>query len=229
MKQIASMAALVVAVSLVTFSQIGCQKTPPTNDSESSASNANADNAMVNTAAIESELLRIENDWPRVVREKDVAAVRSVEADDGIFIRPDGTVVTKAQDVAEMETGALTADSWEMAELKVKVLDKDAAVVSGVSIVKGGKYKMPDGKSIDISGDYRFIDVFARRDGRWQLVAGCAAKVAQPAASASPSAKPSPAVTASPAARTSPAATTSPAMKPSPAMRPSPPMTKATP
>lgn len=229
MKQIASMAALVVAVSLVTFSQIGCQKAPDTNVSESTASNANADNAMVNTAAIESELLRIENDWPRVVREKDVAAVRSVEADDGIFIRPDGTVVTKAQDVAEMETGALTTDSWEMAELKVKVLDKDAAVVSGVSIVKGGKYKMPDGKSIDISGDYRFIDVFARRDGRWQLVAGCAAKVAQPAASASPTAKPSPAVTASPAARTSPAATASPAMKPSPAMRPSPPMTKATP
>lgn len=226
MKNFVSMATLVLAVSLITFTQLGCQPAPDTNRAESTAAANSNSNAVVDTAAIESELLRIENDWPRVLREKDVAAVRSVEADDGIFVRPDGTIVDKAQDVKDMEEGALTAESWDMAEMKVKVLDKDAAVVSGMSVVKGGKYKMPDGKFIDISGDYRFMDTFARRDGRWQVVAGMAVKSAQPAAAASPAAKASPAATASPAAKATPAAKASPVMKASPTPTP---MTKATP
>ncbi|MEO7971319.1 MAG: hypothetical protein ABI698_08470, partial [bacterium] len=36
----------------------------------------------VDTAAIQTELLRIENDWPRIIKERDVAAVQRVEADD---------------------------------------------------------------------------------------------------------------------------------------------------
>ncbi|MEP6922063.1 MAG: nuclear transport factor 2 family protein, partial [bacterium] len=184
MKQIASMSALLVAVSLLSLSQLGCQPAPDTNRSASTPASATPE--MVDTAGIESELLRIENDWPRVMREKDVIAVKSVEADDGIFIRPDGTVVTKAEDVKDMEGGAVTAESFEMAELKAKVLDKDAAVVSGITIINGGKYKMPDGKTIDISGQYRFIDTFARREGKWQVVAGVSVKA--PATSASPAA-----------------------------------------
>src|SRR6266852_4113266 len=66
----------------------------------------------VDTASIQTELLRIENDWPRVVKERDVAAVQRVEADDAVFVYPDGSVGNKAQDVKDMQTGALTADSW---------------------------------------------------------------------------------------------------------------------
>ncbi len=224
MKQIASMSALLVAVSLLSLSQLGCQPAPDTNRSASTPASATPE--MVDTAGIESELLRIENDWPRVMREKDVIAVKSVEADDGIFIRPDGTVVTKAEDVKDMEGGAVTADSFEMAELKAKVLDKDAAVVSGITIINGGKYKMPDGKTIDISGQYRFIDTFARREGKWQVVAGISVKA--PATSASPAAKASPAASVSPvAAAASPAVRPSPTMKPSPVMRPSPAATRS--
>ncbi len=222
MKHIASVAALLVALSLLSFSQLGCQRAPDTNRSESTAANANSANEMVDTAAIESELLRIENDWPRVMREKDIIAVKSVEADDGIFIRPDGTIVTRADDIKDMESGAFSADSLEMADLKVKVLDKDAAVVSGITIINGGKYKLPDGKTIDISGQYRFIDTFARRDSKWQIVAGVSVKA--PSSSATPSAKASPAASASPTAAASPAVRPSPVMRPSPVVRPSPAM-----
>jgi ketosteroid isomerase-like protein len=145
----------------------------------------------VDTAAIEKELLRIENDWPRVLREKDVAAIRRIEADDAIFIYPDGNVGDKNQDLKDFESGALTADSWEVADLKPKVLNADAAIVSGRSIVKNGKYKMADGKSIDISGEYRFIDTFAKRNGQWVLVAGASVPVRAPGPT------PSPAVTTS--------------------------------
>lgn len=212
MKQIATMAALALVVSSIAFSQIGCQPAADTPRSETTvALNANSGRETVDSAAIEAELLRIENDWPRVIREKDVAAVRRVEADDAIFIYPDGTVGDKAQDIKDMESGALSADSWEVTDLKVKVLDNDAALVSGRSIVKGGKYKMPDGKSIDISGEYRFIDTFARREGQWKLIAGAGVPVRRPEASASPAAKASPAAAkASPTAKTSPAMTATP-------------------
>jgi ketosteroid isomerase-like protein len=208
--------ALFAAMSLVIFGQIACQPAPDTNRSDSvTATNENSSREVVDTAAIEAELLRIENDWPRVIREKDVTAVGRVEADDGVFIYPDGSLGNKEQDLKDMASGNMTADSIEMKDLQVKVLDKDAAVVVGHIVIKAGRYKTPDGKVKDISGEYRFVDTFARRNGEWKLVAGASTKIEAPAASASPVAKASPAASpaASPVVKASPAVKTSPAVK----------------
>lgn len=183
---------LLFALSLIAFSQANCGPTDTNRGGPVAAPSSTPE--PVDTAGIESELLRIENDWPRVLREKDVEAVKRVEADDAIFVYPDGTVGDKAQDTKDIESGALTADSWEVTDLKVKILDNDAALVSGRSIVKGGKYKAPDGKVIDITGQYRFIDTFVRRGGQWKLVAGISTPIRQPPAApaSSPAAKASP-------------------------------------
>ncbi len=202
MRKTSLAAALVAVVSLFTF-QIACQPAADTNRSESVAPNTNSGRETVDTAAIEAELLRIENDWPRVIKEKDVAAVGRVEADDVVIVYPDGNVGTKQQDLNDIGSGALTADDIDMTDLKVRVLDSDAAIVSGQTEIKNGKYKMPDGKLMDITGKYRFVDTFARRNGEWKLVAGISTKItAQPATTASPAASPAvtPAVRASPAA-----------------------------
>lgn len=212
MKQTAILSTVLLVLSAGVFT--ACQ---PAADNRA-VTTATPTPETVDTAAIEAELKRIENDWPRVVREKDVAAVRRVEADDAMFVYPDGTVGTKEQDIKDMETGALTADSWEVLDLKVNVLDADAATVMGHTRVTNGKYKMPDGKTIDISGEYRFIDTFVRRNGEWKLVAGAGSRVMTPSAAASPTASPkaSPATAASPAVRTSPATRPSPATSATP-------------
>ena len=226
MKRILIMLALPLAVAVVAFNQTGCQPA-----GEPAANNAPpiVRETPPDTAAITTELTRIENDWPRVLKEHDVEAVRKVEADDYVGVLPDGSVATKAQDLKDMEAGNLTADTWEVADLKVQVLDNDAAVVSGRSIVKGGKVRMtPDGKWMDISGEYRFIDTFARRNGEWKLVASAAAKVMNPgpAASPTPTPKTTPAVTAAtPATKATPLTHSTPAMK----AMPSPPAPKTTP
>jgi hypothetical protein len=207
-------------VSLVLLS--GCQKAAE--DTNRAAAAPSPTTETIDTAAIETELLRIENDWPRTIKEKDVEAVKRVEADDAVFVYPDGSVGDKTTDVKDMENGALSADSWEIMDLKVTVLNKDAAVVNGRSVVKNGKYKMPDGKSNDISGQYRFIDTFARRNGEWKLVAGASTKIGQPVATATPTVKPSPAMTPLPATTSAPAMRPSPAMTASPATRPLPPI-----
>jgi ketosteroid isomerase-like protein len=210
MRRVDSLAALLV-LSLLLFS--GCQ--PAAKETNvAPAPNTNSGKETVDKAAIETALLRIENDWPRVIKGKDAEAVRRVEADDAVFIYPDGGLGDKAQDVKDMESGALSADSIEMADLKVNVLSGDAAIVSGRTIVKNGKYKTPDGKSIDISGQYRFVDTFARRNGEWKLVSGASVTIRQPvpATTASPATKASPA--GSPVSGASPVKNASPVSKP---------------
>ena len=129
-------------------------------------------------------------------------------ADDVILIYPDGSIGNREEDAKGTEAGMVTADSVEMADLKVNVLNKDTAVVSGRKIMKNGKLNPPGGKPIDISGEYRFVDTFARRNGEWKLVAGISTAInnmvpgRSPAAS--PGAKTTPAAAASPAAKTSP-------------------------
>ncbi len=203
----------------------GCQPATITTNSPAPGDNTAARPA-VDTVAIETALLKIENDWPRAMREKDGAAVRRVEADDVILVYPDGSTGTREEDAKGTEEGMVSADSVEMADLKVKVLNADAAIVTGRSIMKNGKLKLPDGKTVDISGQYRFVDTFGRRNGEWKLEAGISTKIQQimpsssPAVAASPAAKTTPATTAATAA--SPAAHTSPSMKSSPAMKPTP-------
>lgn len=216
MKRIAFMVALLISVSLLVFSQMSCQPAANTNGPETAAANTNSGRETVNTAAIESELMRIENDWPRVLREKDIAAVRRVEADDIVIVYPDGKLGSKEQDINDIQSGALSAETWEVADLKITVLDNDAAVASGRSIVKGGKSKGADGKVIDISGQYRFVDTFARRNGQWKLVASAGAPVREPVVEGSPAAKASLTVSPSPTPRVSPSARTSPKTTPTP-------------
>jgi hypothetical protein len=207
MKRNALLMALLLVLSLIVFGMSGCQKpaAPDTNRDATSAANTNSAKETIDTGAIELELKRIENDFPRVLKEKDTEAVDRVEADDIVVIYPDGTVGNKTQDMSDIKSGNLSADSWEVTDMKVSVLDKDAAVVSGRSIIKGGKSKTPDGKTIDISGEIRWIDTFARRNGEWKLVASISTPVLRPSAAlaSSPMLKASPAGVASPVAKPS--------------------------
>jgi hypothetical protein len=211
MKKYLSVAMLSMATALMVVAQFGCASPQNTNTNAVSVATPAP---TPDTAAIETELTKIENDWPRIIKEHDAATVRRMEADDAIFVYPDGSLGDKAQDIKDMESGALSADSWEVADLKVNVLDNDSAVATGRSIVKGGKYKTPDGKVQDISGEYRWVDTFARRNGQWQVVAGAATPIQKGAATATPTPKALPSPGATPAMKPSPKGT--PAMKAAP-------------
>src|SRR4030095_17094401 len=63
-------------------------------------------------AAIETELTRIENDWPRIIKERDGATARRIEADDIVIIYPDGSIGNKEDDAKDIEAGLFTFASW---------------------------------------------------------------------------------------------------------------------
>src|SRR4029453_19178644 len=171
---------ILVLLCFIVLGLAGCQPSisPDTNREQAAA--ASPAKETVDKGAIEAELLRIERDFPRALKDKDAQAIDRLEAEDIVVVDPDGKGGRKAQDVEDMKSGNMTADSWEIVEAKVNVLNKDAAIVTGRSIVTGGKVKVANGKPIDISGEYRWIDTFARRDGVWKLVGSITTPVREP-------------------------------------------------
>ena len=217
MKRHVTFTIVFVAFGALITLYFGCASQPTTTNTNSVA--LASPEPTPDKAAIEADLTRIEMDWPRIIKEKDAAAVRKVEADDVVLVYPDGQIGNKDRDIKDIEGGALSFDSWELSDIVVKVLDNDAAVVTLHATVKGGKYKPADSRaSQDISGQYRSVDTFVRRNGQWQMTASATVPILNPApaASASPAAKASPEMKGTPERKPSPATKTSPKAKASP-------------
>ena len=208
---------IALILTLVAIGAVCCTPSENTNTTTTTAVTATPA-PTPDTKAIVAEITKLENDWPRIIRERDAAALRRLEADDVMIVYPDGNAGNKEQDVKDIEAGLMTFDSWDISDMKVNVIDNDTAAATFLITVVNGKIKSPDGKSTqNISGKYRVIDTFARRNGQWQLVAsGVTPLSAAAAAAASASPKASPGATASPATKASPAPKASPTRRPPP-------------
>ena len=93
----------------------------------------------------------------------DAAALDSLLADDVTYVRSSGAADGKAEYLRALgATGAYALDSLVPMDLSVRVFG-EAAVVTGRLVVKLRAQAAPY--------SIRFTDVWARRRGRWQLVA----------------------------------------------------------
>ena len=199
--------ALLVGIFVVVLS--GCQPAADTNRNLAAASSTPAKETF-DQAAIEAELIRIEREWANAGKTHNAEAVKGFLADTAVIIYPDGTTATKADEIRTIESGAISAESFEMLDPKVTIVNADSAFITGRSVIKNGKIAVPNQKKpIDISGEYRFLDVYAKRDGKWQVLASQAVKIdpeaVAAAAAASPAASvPPPPAAASPTAKSSP-------------------------
>jgi len=157
----------------------GCQPALDTNRNAALAT-ASPQKEAFDAAAIESEIMKLEREWADANKTHNAEAARRVVADDAVIVYPDGTLATKADEVSTIESGAITADAFDMVDPKVTVVNADSAFITGRSVIRNGKYKdATTKKTIDISGEYRFLDVYRRRDGKWQAVASQATKIAK--------------------------------------------------
>src|SRR5260370_38084166 len=126
MKRYFSTSMLVWVTIIAGLLQLGCASPQPTNTSTNA--NMAVAEATPDKASIEAELMRIENDWPRIIKEHDAAAVRRSAADDPGFVYPDGSLVGKDQDIKDVESGALSADPWEESERAIQAVSTGPAV-----------------------------------------------------------------------------------------------------
>ena len=117
--------------------------------------------ALVSISA-EQELLEIERQYEKAEALRDAAFFERIEADDITLIANDGTLLTKAQAIAEMKTWESVSEGFSD-DIRVRVYG-DMAVVTGRRTVKS----VEDGESY--TDQSRWTDVFVRRDGKWQIV-----------------------------------------------------------
>ena len=181
--------ALVFILSLMILT--GCQPAAPDTNRNAATATASPAKETFDPATIQAEVLKLEREWLKAGEAQDAEAMKRIVADDAVLVYPDGSTGTKADEVRIAETKAINVQGWETLEPKVTVLSADSAFVTGRSVIKKGTYKDPNRKTpIDISGEYRFLNVWARRNGNWQVVASQATNAT--AAEASPTATKTP-------------------------------------
>ncbi len=113
--------------------------------------------------AAEKELTDVENHWAEATVKGDVQALERLYTDEYLAIDPAGATFNKAQDIANVKSGNFKLATYKLDEMKVRV-HGEVAVVTGRNTIKATYM----GK--DMSGAYRFTDVFVKRDGRWQVL-----------------------------------------------------------
>jgi uncharacterized protein (TIGR02246 family) len=110
----------------------------------------------------ENALLQIEQDWMNGLVKSDLASFERFVAKEWTC-NSDGQVMSRAQTLADLKSGAYKFESAKMSDFSAHVFG-DAAMVMTTATMKG-KYK-----GIDMPSPQRSIDFFVKRDGRWQAI-----------------------------------------------------------
>jgi len=126
--------------------------------------------AAQSATGVEDRIKKLAQDWAQATLKSGAAAVDQFEADDIITTDPGGRVTDKAQDKTDLSSGDLKFESMELSDMRVRDYG-NIAVAAGTNTLKGTL------KGQDISGKYRFTDTWAKRHGKWQVVATQSTKI----------------------------------------------------
>ena len=115
------------------------------------------------TGKAEEELLKLEEAFAEAIVKNDLEGIGRLVADDWIIIDPNGEIVDRTRFFEVIKSGALTHDTMESEDFRVRVYG-DCAVVTGITRTEG-KFM-----GQEFSTQERATDVFVKRAGRWQCV-----------------------------------------------------------
>jgi uncharacterized protein (TIGR02246 family) len=122
-------------------------------------------------AGADAELKAISQQWLDAYMKGDPTFLKNTEADDYSITEPDGTVTTKAEDIKSVTDKKFVLKSASMSDFKCRMLGDNAAVVTATLKISG----TDEGQ--EFSGDYRALDVYEKKDGKWMAVASQMTKV----------------------------------------------------
>jgi len=113
----------------------------------------------------EQTLMKMEQEMADAIVKGDMSVYDKYSAANSVFTDPGGMMMTKAQSLAMFKSGDLKLESTKIDGMKVQMFG-NTAIVTYTSMDKGTY------KGRDISGEYRWTDVFAKVGGKWKLIAG---------------------------------------------------------
>ena len=108
-------------------------------------------------------LKQLERDWAVAIKAGDGEQVGRILGDDWVEVSNDGRKLTKEQLIAGVKSGRVKVESIEFGPMDVKVL-------GDVSVVQGSHVEKSTTNGQRISGEVVWMDVFAKRDGKWVAV-----------------------------------------------------------
>ena len=109
-------------------------------------------------AEVERELLEIQRQYDVAQTNHDAAFFERIETDNFVLTYPDGSTITRAEDIALMKTWDPNT-RFVSDDLQVQVYD-NAAIVTGRMIEIS-----PNGSR----NSWRWLDLFVMRNGHWQI------------------------------------------------------------
>lgn len=105
--------------------------------------------------------------WDEAFERRDLEALGRILADDFTLTNAAGQVIDRNQYlVSIVKAPDMLQAGGGSEDVRVRVVG-ETAVVTGRSPVKG----RPGGRALVVPGQYRFTDVYVKRDGRWQAIA----------------------------------------------------------
>jgi len=119
--------------------------------------------ASKSTVEIEQHLRQLNDEWVKALMRGDVETLSRIMADDFIFAYPlDGD--DKAQFIADVTARELKVEHLSRAQVSVRVFGATAVLTARDSATW-----LYHGR--ELSGQYKIIQIYSERDGRWQLCA----------------------------------------------------------
>ena len=142
----------IVVVLLVASSLASCQ-----------VQTQQTDKSKNQSGTVEQELINLEKRLSEAFLNKDTGTMKSIMAEDIVIIYGDGSRGTRAEDIASIGVEE-QIESNDLDDFQVRVHGDIAVVMSRLTATG-----MRHGKKFN-KAQFRYIDVFEKRDGRWQCV-----------------------------------------------------------
>jgi ketosteroid isomerase-like protein len=115
-------------------------------------------------AGPEAEVDQIEDQRYAAMITGDLAAFAAILADEFIYHQPDGNVATKASYIEQVRSGPVKLTKAERYDVRIHVYGDVATAIGStrLDLEQNGRPRQVD---------LRYLNVWVKRDGRWQLAA----------------------------------------------------------
>jgi ketosteroid isomerase-like protein len=128
----------------------------------------------MNREHTEQEILRQADAWANAELGGDTTSLERILADDYIGIGPLGFMLNKQEWLARHQSGDLKYESFNLDEVKVRVYNNDAAILTARQAQQGAY------RGNSIPGQFRITLVFVQQQGQWRLASLQLSSIGQP-------------------------------------------------